>query len=232
MVGKNPPAGSQFARRRRGGGAGARDASAPKMTHVSAIDLGRKPSAEELTAAARAMAESLRGLDELRYALDQAAIVATTDHRGIITYVNDKFCQISKYSRQELVGQDHRIVNSGYHSQEFMRDLWRTIASGQVWRGEIRNQAKDGSFYWVDTTISPSSTASASRGSTSPSAATSPRASRPRRSCASRLRSTISARSQPWSRTKFAIHWRACGRRCRCSNADCPIRRIARSSAR
>ncbi|MCM3744854.1 EAL domain-containing protein [Sporosarcina luteola] len=94
-------------------------------------------------------------LADIAFALDQSVIIAMTDRTGKITYVNELFTNISKYEAEELIGATHSIVNSGYHSKEFFKNMWSTIGSGKIWHGEICNRAKDGSFYWVDTKIVP-----------------------------------------------------------------------------
>ncbi|WP_017906714.1 putative bifunctional diguanylate cyclase/phosphodiesterase [Pseudomonas asplenii] len=90
-----------------------------------------------------------------RKVVDAAAIFSETDLNGRITYVNEPFCAISGYSREELLGQNHRMLNSGFHPSEFFDDMWRTLSRGQVWKGEVCNRAKDGSLFWLDSTMVP-----------------------------------------------------------------------------
>ncbi|MEO8885148.1 MAG: PAS domain S-box protein [Mucilaginibacter sp.] len=113
------------------------------------IDISDQQKSEEL------LQQTINELSAYKYALDEAAIVAITDQKGIIKHVNDNFCRISKFSKDELIGQDHRIINSSYHTKEYIKNLWASIANGKIWRGELRNKTKDGNYYWVDTTIVP-----------------------------------------------------------------------------
>jgi len=128
-----------------------------KLTHV---DEAFGPALSPVTrifdeAAQRLGAMSQSHAEFVRYALDSAAIVAVTDVKGTITYVNRKFCEISGYAEAELLGSNHRMLRSGAHSRAFFRAMYREIARGRVWHGEICNRRKDGSLYWVDTTIVP-----------------------------------------------------------------------------
>ena len=116
---------------------------------VLSNDITERVKAEEV------LRKTLKEISAYQFALDESSIVAITDQKGIIKHVNDNFCKISKYNAEELIGQDHRIINSGYHPKAFIRHLWATIAKGKIWKGELKNQAKDGTAYWVDTTIVP-----------------------------------------------------------------------------
>jgi PAS domain S-box-containing protein len=103
----------------------------------------------------RQLEKTNREFSDYKFALDASSIVAITDQKGIITQVNENFCRISKYDSAELIGRNHKIISSGFHSKYFISNLWNTIQGGNIWRGELKNKAKDGSMYWVDTTIVP-----------------------------------------------------------------------------
>ncbi|WP_246602816.1 EAL domain-containing protein [Sporosarcina aquimarina] len=121
------------------------------LTHYLSLDID--VTGPELVS--REFAKARTDLQNFKYALDESAVVAITNPQGMITYVNDRFCELSKYSRDELIGKTHRVVNSGTHPKSFFEEMWNTIQQGKVWRGDIQNLSKDGEFYWVNTTIIP-----------------------------------------------------------------------------
>lgn len=108
-----------------------------------------------LEAKNKELQDALSKMDEFKFALDASSIVSITNPKGVLTYVNDKFCELSQFTREELIGKTHRIINSSYHNAEFWKKMWETISSGNIWSDEIKNMAKDGSYYWVNTTIVP-----------------------------------------------------------------------------
>jgi len=123
---------------------------------VSFQDISLRQEAENnLRKAYDQLKQTLGELEFQKYALDQHAIVSIAEPCGKITYANSKFSEISQYSMEELLGQDHRLLNSGYHPREFFTGMWRTIGLGKIWHGEVRNRRKDGTFYWVESTIVP-----------------------------------------------------------------------------
>ena len=103
----------------------------------------------------RVLSQTAKELDDVKYALEQSATVSVTDQNGDILYVNDKFCEISKYNREELIGNNHRMIKSGFHPNEVYEELWSTITKGKIWRSELCNKAKDGSIWWGGATIVP-----------------------------------------------------------------------------
>jgi PAS domain S-box-containing protein len=114
-----------------------------------------KPDFEKYNIAGQSKKDFLRLLHVYQQAIDLNIICSITDSEGVIIYVNRKFCEISQYSKNELIGQNHRILSSGFHAEEFFKNMWSTIKSGDIWNGEVKNKAKDGSSFWLDNTIFP-----------------------------------------------------------------------------
>jgi PAS domain S-box-containing protein len=126
-----------------------------KYAELRELSNALKQMSERLSTQDKTIKSAMFELEMQKYALDQHCIVTISNVDGKIVYSNYKFCDISGYSQEELMNNDHKLVNSGYHSEEFFKDMWETIKKGHVWRGEIRNRRKNGAFYWVDTTIVP-----------------------------------------------------------------------------
>src|SRR5665647_1191192 len=138
------------------------DGNPPAYIHLTGIAAENKDqclvTAIDITERKKTEAELLQNfkkISDYKYAMDESTIVTVTDYNGIIKYANKYFCDMSKYNEAELVGQNHRIINSGHHPKEFYKDLWITITNGRVWRGEVKSKAKDATYFWADTTIVP-----------------------------------------------------------------------------
>lgn len=116
---------------------------------------GRMICLSELRQVENSLRKARKELADVRHALDESTILSVTDRYGVITYINDALCRISQYSREELMGETLEIINSGPHPESFFTDMWDTIGSGQIWRGELKHRAKDGTFFWMDTTVVP-----------------------------------------------------------------------------
>lgn len=127
--------------------------------HTTLIPLRKDNKIQEIVCIGNPLhdttSSSHTNLQNLKHALDQTSIVAITDKNGIITHVNKKFCKISKYSEHELIGKAHSILKSNYHPLTFFEDMWNSILEGKIWHGDIKNKAKDGTYYWIKTTIVP-----------------------------------------------------------------------------